>query len=160
MQSARGKPESLSALSCCLERGSRDPAALAALRSPQPVAGEARPESKVNQLLLVLTVGLLLLFGMMSLRSAEAGVSPFSIGDGVVPDENVEEFLDPHGSVQELGATKGNSTKLGVIHQASPPMLGFTNSNGQTDIVKIWLDTAVDSGTGDTWLYFGWDRDA
>ena len=159
MQSARGKPESLSALSCCLERGSRDPAALAALRSPPPVAEEAQPKSKVNRLVVVLTAGLLLLLGVGSLRSAEAGLSPFDIGDGTVPDSGAEEFSDPHGSVQELGATNGNSTKLGVIHQASPPMLDFTNANGQTDIVTIWLDTAVDSD-GDTWLYFAWERDA
>ncbi len=38
-------------------------------------------------------------------------------------------------------------------------MLDFTNANGQTDIVTIWLDTAVDS-SGDTWLYFAWERDA
>ena len=76
-------------------------------------------------------------------------------GPGIVPSE----FSDPFGNAQELGPVNGNPTKLGAIHNAASPMLAFTNPNGQTDIVAIWLATkkALD---GDTWLYFAWQRDA
>jgi uncharacterized repeat protein (TIGR01451 family) len=40
-------------------------------------------------------------------------------------------------------------------------MLNFTNPNGSTDIVNIWLDVKRDTqGDGDVWLYFGWQRDS
>ena len=69
------------------------------------------------------------------------------------------EIEDPFGSEKELGATNGSDTKLGSIHTASPPMLDFTNPNGSTDIVKIWLETKIDDH-GNVWLYFAWERDA
>ncbi|MDX1555770.1 MAG: hypothetical protein R3212_07075, partial [Xanthomonadales bacterium] len=84
--------------------------------------------------------------------------NPFNI-DGNVPDAGAQEFDDPFGSSKELGPVNGASTKIGVIHNAATPMLAFTNPNGQTDLVRIWLDTEEDAG-GDTWLYFAWERDS
>ncbi len=84
---------------------------------------------------------------------------PYNI-DGVVPDANCcFEFQDPVGSISELGPVNSSDTKLGVIHTATPPMLGFTNPNSSTDIGTIWLETKKDL-TGDIWLYFAWERDA
>ena len=84
--------------------------------------------------------------------------NPFSI-DGTIPDNGVVAINDPFGSVQELGPVNGNDTKIGVIHNDTPPMLGFTNPNGQTDLRRIWLATrqAID---GDVWLYYAWERDS
>ncbi len=88
--------------------------------------------------------------------------NPFAI-DGVVPDCGpgclALQFGDPSGGSKELGPLNGTSTKLGVIHTALPPMLGFTNPNGATDLVNIWLQTATDP-LGELWLYFAWERDA
>ena len=54
---------------------------------------------------------------------------PYNI-DGVVPDADCcFEFLDPVGSISELGPVNSSDTKLTSIGSASPPMLGFTNPN-------------------------------
>jgi len=101
------------------------------------------------------------LLGLAPLHSAMAQ-NPFDI-DPTNPNlfaiDPSEQFADPSGSVQELGALNGKATKLGGVHTALPPMLDFTNPNGQTDLVKIWLATKTDA-QGDTWLYFAWERDA
>ena len=84
---------------------------------------------------------------------------PYAI-DGTVPDADCcAEFQDPVGSVDELGPLNSSTTKLGVIHTAAPPMLGFTNPNGATDLATIWLDTRKDA-SGDIWLYFAWQRES
>jgi uncharacterized repeat protein (TIGR01451 family) len=88
-----------------------------------------------------------------------SGQQPYLI-DGVVPDADCcTEFQDPFGSVSELGPFNSSTTKLASISSASPPMLEFTNPNGQTDLATIWLGTSSDA-SGDLWLYFGWERDA
>jgi hypothetical protein len=86
--------------------------------------------------------------------------------DGTVPDADCltdgsgcEVLDDPFGNSQELGPKQGSGTKLGVVHTASPPMLDFTNPNGQNDLVKVWLKSGVDL-EGDVWLYLAWERDA
>ena len=53
----------------------------------------------------------------------------------------------------------GSNTKVGVIHTATPPMLEFTNPNGQVDLRNIWTQT-VKAANGDIWFYFAWERDA
>ena len=95
---------------------------------------------------------------LLAPTSATAQV-PYNI-DGTVPDADCcYEFQDPVGSISELGPVNSSDTKLGSIHTATPPMLGFTNPNSSTDLGAIWLDTAKDA-TGDLWLYFAWERDA
>jgi len=103
--------------------------------------------------------GVVFLLGLAPLRLAMAQ-NPFDINptnpNGFAIDPS-DQFTDPSGSVQELGASNGSATKLGAIHDAATSMLNFTNPNGQTDIVNIWLATKEDEG-GDTWLYFAWER--
>lgn len=90
---------------------------------------------------------------------AQAGtIPPFDI-DGVVPDTGTFRFGDLSGNSQELGPPNGNATKLGVIHDAVPPMLATTNPNAQVDLRNVWLDTDKDSDN-DSWLYIGWERDS
>ena len=125
--------------------------------SGQIITGVRQPAGNTRLASLLWMAGILFLLGLAPLRLAVAGtVAPFSI-DGTVPDSGAQQFIDPFGSVQELGATNGSATKLGVIHTAAVSMLNFTNPNGQTDIVNIWLDTKEDAD-GDTWLYFAWER--
>lgn len=94
--------------------------------------------------------------------SAFAQDVPFMI-DGIVPanggatDPPVTN--DPYGSSRELGPVNSSATKVGVIHSAAPPMLDFTNPNGQVDLRRVWIDTRRASD-GDQWLYFAWERDA
>lgn len=95
--------------------------------------------------------------GVISVAQA-APENPFSI-EGLVPDEDAFFFDDGQGNMQELGPINGNGTKLGVIHSATPPMLGTTNPNAQVDLRGIWLDTQKDAD-GNTWLYFAWERDS
>jgi hypothetical protein len=88
--------------------------------------------------------------------------NPYVI-DGVVPANGTvtgpNETNDPFGSVRELGPVNSNDTKVGVIHGAVPPMLSFTNPNGQVDLRRIWTQTAQ-AADGDQWFYFAWERDA
>jgi uncharacterized repeat protein (TIGR01451 family) len=96
---------------------------------------------------------------LLSLPIAASAQVPYVI-DGVVPDANCcAEFQDPSGSISELGPVNAKGNKLSSIGSASPPMLGFTNPNGATDLATIWLGTESDA-TEDLWLYFGWERDA
>jgi uncharacterized repeat protein (TIGR01451 family) len=95
---------------------------------------------------------------------------PFDI-DGTIPDAgcpgstspdpatNCVQLTDPAEGAKELGPVNSSETKLGSIHTATPAMLGFTNPNGSTDIVNIWLETAKDADN-DIWLYFAWQRDS
>ncbi len=80
--------------------------------------------------------------------------------DGTVPDGNgLINAIDPAGNSKELGPVNASNTKLGVIHTAPPPMMNFTNPNGQVDFRQIWLGTGLD-GNEDIWLYFAWERDS
>jgi hypothetical protein len=94
--------------------------------------------------------------------SNAAAQNPFII-DGNVPANGTFsgplQTADPFGSVRELGPVNGANTKVGVIHSAVPPMLSFTNPNGQVDLRNIWTQTAK-AADGDIWFYFAWERDA
>jgi hypothetical protein len=96
------------------------------------------------------------------LASNAAAQNPFMI-DGSVPANGTVSgpvlTSDPFGSVRELGAVNGTDTKVGVIHSAVPPMLSFTNPNGQVDLRNIWTQT-VKAANNDIWFYFAWERDA
>jgi hypothetical protein len=103
------------------------------------------------------------MLGLTGVTMSQAAVEyPFSI-DGTVPDvldpePDDYQVTDPSGNTQELGPLNSNATKVGVIHSAVPPMLGYTNPNGQTDLRNVWVTSkTVD---GDVWLYFAWERDA
>jgi hypothetical protein len=89
-----------------------------------------------------------------------AADGPYSI-DGTVPDANTTELSDLTGNVKELGPKNANTTKIGVIHTATSPMLDTTNPNGQVDLRRAWLDTERDTAAPNhDWLYFAWERDA
>ena len=96
---------------------------------------------------------------LFTATGAQAASGPFLV-DGVVPDAGAVQLSDPSGNVKELGPLNSNTTKIGVINRAAPPMLGFTNPNGQVDLRNAWLTTQRDPATRDTWLYFAWERDA
>jgi hypothetical protein len=104
--------------------------------------------------------GALVLGGVVAIPAAVAQLSPagpYSI-DGTVPDSGLSGITDPSGNSKELGPINSNTTKLGVIHKANPPMLGDTNPNGQVDLNQVWLDTGTKNDQ--TFLYIGWSRDA
>ena len=96
------------------------------------------------------------------LVSNAAAQNPFVI-DGNVPANGTfsgpMQTPDPFGGARELGAVNGTNTKVGVIHSALPPMLSFTNPNGQVDLRNIWTQTTK-AGDGHVWFYFAWERDA
>jgi hypothetical protein len=94
---------------------------------------------------------------MASVASAQN--NPFNI-NGVVPDSPLggPAIPDPHGNSKELGPVNGADTKIGVINTAPPPMLEFTNPNGQVDLGTVWLATHKDLLNSDQWLYFAWNR--
>ncbi|HEX6873164.1 MAG TPA: hypothetical protein VF163_18865, partial [Micromonosporaceae bacterium] len=96
---------------------------------------------------------------LVTAPSALAGtVPPFTI-DGTVPgDDATQNLPDLYGNVKELGPLNSNTTKIGVIHNATVPMLGLTNPNGQVDLRQAWLASKKDS-ENDDWLYFAWERD-
>jgi hypothetical protein len=120
-------------------------------------SGVKRPAGTIRLASLICNTGMVMMLGLILVNSAFAA-SPFDI-DGAIPDAitDIFEADDPNGSVQELGPSNGSSTKLGTVHTALPPMLDFTNPNGQTDLVNIWLATDVDA-SNDIWLYFAWER--
>jgi hypothetical protein len=91
--------------------------------------------------------------------AAFAASGPYSI-DGNVPDAGTTVVPDVFGNVKELGPINSNTTKIGVIGNATPPMLGLTNPNAQVDLRNAWLSSAVDPSTGHDWLYFAWERDS
>lgn len=94
--------------------------------------------------------------------SNAAAQNPFVI-DGNVPANGTfsgpMQTPDPFGGARELGAVNGTHTKVGVIHSAVPPMLSFTNPNGQVDLRNIWTQTTK-AGDGHVWFFFAWERDA
>ena len=61
---------------------------------------------------------------------------------------------------KELGPINGANTKIGVIHASNPPVLGLTSINSQTDLLRVYTQTAKHSTTNDIWYYFGWIRDS
>jgi len=105
--------------------------------------------------------------GPPALASPNAG--PFYI-EGVVGDTNgnacnnsglapgAAKVVDPAGNTKELGPVNGSNTKVNNINTATPPMLEFTNPNGQTDLNTIYTQSGV--AAGDLWYYFGWARDS
>ena len=105
----------------------------------------------------VLAIAATAAFAVVALADNPLG-SGYDI-NGSVPDPGTSFFPDPVGSVQELGPQNGSGTKLGVIHTAVPPMLGFTDINGGVDLSGMWLDTNV-ATNGDVWLYFGFSRES
>ena len=109
---------------------------------------------------LVITLAALTMIGSFATRAAAQNAGPYTIDGVLVPDTGVPTTQDPQGNVRELGAVNGAGTKIGVINTANPPMLAFTNPNGQVDLDAVYLQTAVDQSTGHQWLYFGWLRDA
>ena len=48
---------------------------------------------------------------------------------------------DPAGSAKELGPINNSATKVAVIGNALPPMLGTTNQNAQVDLNTIYTET-------------------
>jgi hypothetical protein len=75
---------------------------------------------------------------------------------GVAP--GATKVTDPADGSRELGPANASNTKVNPINTAPPPMLDFTNPNGQTDLNTIYTQSAVASGH--LWFYFGWGRDA
>ena len=98
----------------------------------------------------------------LMVTSGASAQNPFII-DGFVPANGTPtgpaQTSDPFGNVRELGPVNGSPTKVGVIHTASPPMLDFTNPNGQVDLRNIWTQTTKASDNH-IWFYFAWERDA
>src|SRR5689334_13120871 len=72
---------------------------------------------------LALITALLLPFAILVAPMARAASGPFNI-DGNVPDAGATNLPDLFGNVKELGPINSNTTKIGVINQASVPMLG------------------------------------
>lgn len=85
--------------------------------------------------------------------------NPFTIDGVVIPDGGADQLDDPYGAVKELGPKNASSTKIGVVHTATPPMLDKTNPNAQVDLRRAWLDLARDGDAND-WVYFAWERDS
>jgi hypothetical protein len=83
--------------------------------------------------------------------------SPFTM-DGALDADVGDAIPDPHANSQELGPVNGSNTKINPINTATPPMLDFTNPNGQVDLGTVWLATRKNNSTGDIWLYFAWSR--
>ena len=94
--------------------------------------------------------------------------NPFTIDGTTIPDAGTQEVPDTvspsssvpgYGNVKELGPKNASSTKIGVIHNAAPPMLELTNPNAQVDLRRSWLDLRRDAANHD-WVYFAWERDS
>lgn len=91
--------------------------------------------------------------------------NPFLI-DGIVTDaENSHlsgsalKTTDPAGNAKELGPINSSATKVAVIGNALPPMLGLTIQNAQVDLNTIYTQTEK-AANGHLWYYFGWARDS
>ncbi len=116
----------------------------------------SEPRSKLTRLLAV--TALALPVAVVGVPDASAGqFGPYKI-DGNIPDSIAQNLPDASGAVKELGPLNSNSTKIGVIHNATPPMLGNTNPNAQVDLRQGWVD--LQRVNGNDWLYFAWERDA
>jgi hypothetical protein len=85
--------------------------------------------------------------------------SPFKV-DGTIDFNDAAGIDDPDGNVQELGPVNSADTKINPINTADPPMLDFTNPNGQVDLGRVWIRTGKDTrqGRNDDWLYLAWHR--
>ena len=98
--------------------------------------------------------------GLLATRASAQ--TPFMV-DGNVPANGTAtgpvQTPDPFGGAKELGPVNGTNTKVGVIHSAVPPMLAFTNPNGQVDLRNIWTQT-IKGADGHIYFYFAWERDA
>jgi prealbumin domain-containing protein len=134
------------------------------LRAPRPDAWIIRrplrtKETTMQKFLSSAVIAMLMIAAGATRASAQ---NPFII-DGVVPANGSfsgpTQTADPFGNVKELGPLNGNATKVGVIHTAVPPMLAFTNPNGQVDLRNIWTQTTK-GADGHIWFYFAWERDA
>ncbi len=68
-------------------------------------------------------------------------------------------ITDSNGSAKERGPVNSNTTKMGEIHTAPVEMLGDTNPNGNTDLHRVFSQSAKAINT-DLWYYFGWIRDS
>jgi len=99
---------------------------------------------------------------LMAIVVASLGFAPQAFAqlpfvmDGAV-DSGITARVDPHANTKELGPLNGNSTKISVINSAEPPMLEFTNPNGQVDLGLAYLTTRK-AADGKQWLYFAWNR--
>jgi uncharacterized repeat protein (TIGR01451 family) len=128
------------------------------------VLAEARndtePRGKGYKRVVLPLVGLVLAACLAVTAAADnPSGSGWNIGDGTIPDPAATSFLDPVGSVKELGPLNGASTKIGVIDTAAPPMLDFTDINPGNDLASMSLGTSV-APDGHIWLYFAWAREA
>lgn len=126
---------------------------------------------RVRQALEVLA-SVFLMSLLPTVASAQVPNCPFSAAlgcfaiDGTITDASnsgVAGALITDDSIKtgnkELGPVNGSHTKVGVIHATQPPpaVLGLTSINSQTDLLKVYTQTARDT-TGDIWYYFGWTR--
>jgi hypothetical protein len=116
------------------------------------LAGQGRRASAVSAAVPILA----LLFGLTPIVAVAQ--NPYNI-NGMIPDADTTEYVDPNGSTKELSAINSNATKIGVIHTALVPMLGYTNQNSQVDLNMVWIDSRI-ATDGDVWLYFAWARDS
>jgi len=119
----------------------------------------SRRSSGARSLWVAIATALALPGALLVAPNAQAADGPFLI-EGVVPDAGAVQLPDPTGNVKELGPINSSATKIGVVHNATPPMLGLTNPNGQVDLRNAWLTTQRDTSTDHDWLYFAWERDA
>lgn len=96
--------------------------------------------------------------------NASGTYAGFKIGSDdnfAVPDAGVTDaFPDLSGNAKELGPKNGSTTKIGPISSAPTPMLDVTNPPAQVDLMNVWFDQAQEVSTGDTWLYFAWERES
>jgi hypothetical protein len=81
-------------------------------------------------------------------------VTPPAGPQALITDDSIKQ------GNKELGPVNGANTKIGVIHSSAPPVLGLTSINSQTDLLRVYTQTAKHSGTNDIWYYFGWTRDS
>ena len=125
--------------------------------------------SRVMRLSMVLVMALAVLLAVVpfgQVAQAQGADTGYFTIDGTVPDVppppvgvTVHQFADPFG-VKELGPINGDDTKLNVIDDAIPPMLGYTTIDSKNDLKNVWMATnVVDvSGVDHVWLYFAWER--
>lgn len=141
------------------KRTSRPPNG-SSMRQGSPSDARSQGRSRRRARWLATVAAITLPVGLVASPSALAGsVPPFSI-EGTVPGSDPTQNLpDLFGSAKELGPLNASTTKISVVHNATTPMLGLTNPNGQVDLRQAWLGSKRDSDNDD-WLYFAWERDA
>ena len=106
---------------------------------------------------IIVTLVAVVAIGAFATRAAAQ--NPYIIDGVLVPDATVPTLQDPQGNAKELGPKNGDPTKILAINRAVPPMLDFTNPNGQVDLDAAYLQTRQ-AANGAQWLYFGWFRDS